>query len=96
MAERAPLEQDSEVVDGIVVAAARPLPERRVTGRLVRTQAAVVAGSFAIGAATAVVVAQRRARALPAGRKRRGKASAQRVAASRSFLVDVHLLDRGR
>ena len=92
-----PIEQDAaEIVDAVVVTEARPLPARRVSGRMVGAQAAVVAGSLAVGAATAVVVSQRRSRALPSARKRFGRKPAQRVAASRSFLVDVHLLDRKR
>ena len=50
-----------EEVDAVLVADARPLPAQRSTAELVRAQAAVVAGSFVVGAATAVVVAHRRA-----------------------------------
>jgi hypothetical protein len=83
-----------EEVDAVVVAEARALPERRAPGQLVKTQAAVAAGSFVAGAATAVVVAHRRARKASrrAGRGRRG--GGLEVAASRSFMVDVHLLQK--
>jgi hypothetical protein len=84
-----------EEVDAVVVADARPLPAVRGTGQLVRTQAAVAAGSFVAGAATAVVVAHRRSRK-SARRTKRGRRAngALEVAASRSFLVDVHLLQK--
>ena len=94
VAPHVPLPGDAEEVDAVAVTDARALPAPRTTAQVVRTQAAVAAGSFAVGAATAVVVAHRRARraSTRAGR-RRGK-SALDVAATRSFLVDVHLLNR--
>ena len=56
--------------------------------------AAVAVTGFAAGAATVAVVRRRRARrSLRAGRKER-KALGE-VRASRSFLVDIHLIDRG-
>jgi hypothetical protein len=83
--------QPTEEVDAVVVHGPRPLPARR-TGQSVAASAAVAATSFAVGAATAVVVANRRSRR--AGRRtlagRRGRAD---IVASRSFLVDVHLLN---
>ena len=84
-----------EEVDAVVVTDARPLPATRSAAQVVRTQAVVVAGSFAVGAATAVVVAHRRARRAGsrATRSRRSRGGLD-VAASRSFLVDVHLLNR--
>ncbi len=83
-----------EEVDGVVVAEPRPLPAPRSTAEVVRTQAVVVAGSFAVGAVTAVVVAHRRARKASTKAVRRRRSPALDVAASRSFLVDVHLLNR--
>lgn len=85
---------DAEEVDAVVVTDARPLPAQRTTAQVVRTQAAVAAGSFAVGAATAVVVAHKRARRASAKAGRRRGRSALDVAATRSFLVDVHLLNR--
>jgi hypothetical protein len=84
-----------EEVDAVIVAEPRALPERRPPGQLVKAQAAVAAGSFVAGAATAVVVAHRRAKKASrrTGRGRRGGAALE-VAASRSFLVDVHLLQK--
>jgi hypothetical protein len=62
--------------------------------------AAVAATGFVAGAAT-VAIARRRAirKALPAGARRRRKARNKgqelvEVVASRSFLVDIHLLNR--
>ncbi len=81
----------SEEVDAVVVDPARPLPARRSPTELVATQAAVVGGSFVAGALAVVVVSRRRNRKAA----RRGKRSrAANIAASRSFLVDVHLLQR--
>lgn len=88
-----------EEVDAVIVADARPLPERRSAGQVVATQAAVAAGSFVVGAATAVVVAHRRAskanrRAVKRAARPKAAGGALEVAASRSFLVDVHLLQK--
>lgn len=72
-----------------------PLTERRPAGELVRTQAAAVAATgFAVGAVTAVAMTRRRSK--KAAKKANGgkarKELAKDVVASRSFLVDVHLL----
>ncbi len=83
-----------EAVDAVLVSGARPLPAPRSAAQAARTQAVVVAGSFAVGAATAVVVAHRRARRASTKAVRRRRAQGLDVAASRSFLVDVHLLNR--
>lgn len=84
-----------EEVDAVLVGEARPLPARRGAAQVVRTQAAVAAGSFAVGAATAVVVAHRRARKASSRAARRSRPrNGVEVAATRSFLVDVHLLNR--
>lgn len=101
MAEQpAPQVVEVEEVDAVIVAEARPLPERRSTGQVVKAQAAVAAGSFVVGAATAVVVAHRRAskanrRAVKrAARPKSAGGGPLEIAASRSFLVDVHLLQK--
>ena len=94
VAPHVPQPGDAEEVSAVVVTDARPLPAPRSTAQVVRTQAAVAAGSFAVGAATAVVVAHRRARKATAKAGRRRGKGALDVAASRSFLVDVHLLNR--
>ncbi len=83
--------------DAGAVAPARPAPvtERRPAGELVRTQAAAVAATgFAVGAVTAVALNRRRTRKA-AKKSVNGKVRkelAKDVVASRSFLVDVHLL----
>lgn len=78
-----------------VPAGSGPLAPQRPPGDLVRTQAAAVAATgFAVGAVTAVAIGRRRARR--AARKAAARPSLGRdlanVVASRSFLVDVHLL----
>ncbi|MBU3673721.1 MAG: hypothetical protein FGM34_01510 [Solirubrobacteraceae bacterium] len=84
-------ESPPEEVEGVIVGDVRRLPGRRSTGEMVATQAAVVGGSFVAGAVAAAVVARRRRSA--AGR-RSGRRRRQQVAATRSFLVDVHMLGR--
>ena len=94
VAPHVPPAGEVEEVDAVVVRAAAPLLAQRSAAQVVRTQAVVAAGSFAVGAATAVVVAHRRAqRATAKASRRRGKGALD-VAATRSFLVDVHLLNR--
>jgi hypothetical protein len=85
---------DGEVLDGVAVLAdarARPVETVRHPGGLspavVQTVAVVGAGVVA-GAATVAIVHRRRTRRL-ARRRRRMLGS---VLASRSFLVDVHVL----
>ena len=77
----------------------RPLPARAEDAELavwsgeVRTAALAAAGGLVAGAATVAVV--RAARSTPSKRQRRGmlrRERPQQVIASRSFLVDVHLL----
>jgi hypothetical protein len=67
-----------------------------VVGTPVAVQAAAVGvTAFAAGAATVAVVRHRRAR--KGGRRvlsRRGKGAGAEILASRSFLVDIHLLNR--
>jgi len=81
----------------------RALPARRTPSELtawrgeIRTMAVVAAGGIAAGAATVAAVSA--ARAVTASRAhravRRGRPRGDReVIASRSFLVDVHLLGR--
>jgi hypothetical protein len=90
---------DAEVLDGVAVLAdarAHPVEPARAAGVLspavVQTVAVVGAGVVA-GAATVAIVQRRRTRRL-ARRRRRMLGS---VLASRSFLVDVHVLgERGK
>jgi hypothetical protein len=88
-----------EVLDGVAVIAdarARPVAPSRPAGALspaVVQTVAVVGASMVAGAATVAIVHRRRARRL-ARRRRRMLAP---VLASRSFLVDVHVLgERGK
>jgi len=88
-----------EVLDGVAVIAdarARPIAPSRPAGALspaVVQTVAVVGASMVAGAATVAIVHRRRARRL-ARRRRRMLAP---VLASRSFLVDVHVLgERGK
>jgi hypothetical protein len=93
--------EDAEIVDAVPVPDGAPFqpPSPAVTSRgalatasPVAVQAAAVAMTgFAAGAATVAVVRRRRARrSVRAGRK-----VAADVRATRSFLVDIHLLNRG-
>ena len=87
--------------DDAATAGARPLPvasepsEVSVWRDEVRTAALAAAGGLVAGAATAVVV---RASRGSSGRKPAKRSSRKerpiKVLASRSFLVDVHLVDR--
>lgn len=91
---------DAEVVDGIAVieaAAARPLEPPRAYGVTVSPAVvqtvAVVGASMVAGAATVALVQRRRTRKLARSRRR----MLAPVLASRSFLVDVHVLgERGK
>ena len=72
--------------------AAGAVTQRAAGGDLVRTQAAAVAVTgFAVGAVTAVALGRRRTR--KAAKRSNGRRGLEKgVVASRSFLVDVHLL----
>ncbi len=85
--------EDGEVIDGVPVLAEEigEVPQQRPPGALspaaVQT-AAVVGASVMAGAAAVAIVHRRRARRV--ARKRRRMLAP--VLASRSFLVDVHML----
>lgn len=87
---------DVEVVDGIVVREAAPI-ERRSAGP-VAVQAAAVAGAGIVAGASAILLAKGAARRRSRGGAIRlgGRRKGQRldVLATRTFLVDVHLVDR--
>jgi hypothetical protein len=81
----------------------RPLPERAPTGAEVsvwrgevRTAALAAAGGLVVGAATVAVVRASRPSSPRRRGLRRGRERPARVLASRSFLVDVHLLGSDR
>ena len=90
------MEEPEEVVDGVpVLREDAPVPATRPSAAPVAVQAAAVAGaSFVAGAGIVALVKGRRARrsTLKLGRGR--KANKLDIVGSRSFLVDVHVLDR--
>ena len=84
------------------IEAPRPLPEKATSGEVdvwrgeVRTAAIAAAGGIVAGAATVALVKRRSARKLA----RNGRSGSRRavdllpIAASRSFLVDVHVIGK--
>jgi hypothetical protein len=96
-------EEDAEVIDAVPVpegapsaGAVLPVAEPPRGGLLVsspiaRQAAAVAVTGFAAGAATVAVVRARRTRKA-AKRRRKGARALGEVRATRSFLVDVHVL----
>ena len=86
------IEDDAPEVDALPVLAEPVTIEPQRPPAPVAMQAAVVAAtSFVAGVATIAVVRSHPLRRLRLGRRRRRDLG--RVVASRSFLVDVHLLD---
>lgn len=89
-------------VSDVEAEAPRPLPEPARPGEVdvwrgeVRTVAIAAAGGIVAGAATVAAVRAVRGpeKASRKGLRRRGKGRASNVVASRSFLVDVHVLGR--
>lgn len=80
-----------------VIAEARPMELDRPRPVSVPAAVAAATGGFLLGVATFVLVrVLRRPRGTRALRRRASRRSGQKVdiAASRSFLVDVHLLDK--
>ncbi len=95
------IEEETALGGGEPEESVRPLPDRRRPSELsvwredVRTAAIAAAGGIVVGAATVAAVRATRASAAPKRRiARRGKEKMPGVVASRSFLIDVHLLDR--
>jgi hypothetical protein len=89
-----PQPEDAEEVDALPVLASdgAAAAEQRAQGAVVVKQAAVVAaGSFAAGVAT--VAAVRIGKSVASRRRSRRRLP---IVASRSFLVDVHLLGEKR
>jgi hypothetical protein len=81
---------DAEEVDAVpVLSPPAPIEPRRPAGQVVVRQAAAVAvGSFAAGIATVALARAHKGRRA----RRRGRRTMAPIVASRSFLVDVHLL----
>jgi hypothetical protein len=95
------VEETGPLDEGDAVDPVRPLPERAPGSELslwrdeVRSAAIAAAGGIVVGAATVAAVRATRAAAQPRRRAaRRAKERMPGVIASRSFLIDVHLLDR--
>jgi len=90
---------EDEVLDGVPVlsdATARPIESLRAPGALspALVQTAAIVGAGVLAGATTVAMAQRRRTRRVARRRRR---MVGQVLASRSFLVDVHVLgERGK
>ena len=96
-ADHAALEPEEEVVDGLPVLAEIRAIERPSHASLPAVQAAAAAATgFVAGAATIALIKRRSARKVA----RSGKNGSRRVAdllpitASRSFLVDVHVIGK--
>jgi hypothetical protein len=101
--EHAATDADVEVVDALPVPEAHEIPapapvdpepvRSLVVAAPVAVQAAAVAVTgFAAGAATVAVVRRARSRKQVRRLRRKDKGFSREVLASRSFLVDVHLL----
>jgi hypothetical protein len=94
-----PAEAEPEVVDGVpVLAAPAPVPAARPAAEVAVQAAAVAGASFVAGAGVVALLKSRKARksALKlarAGRWRRRKGRLE-VVGTRSFLVDVHFVER--
>src|SRR2546421_7242568 len=89
-------ETDFEVVDGLpVVADPAPLPAPRPAADFAVQAAAVAGASFVAGAGIVALFksrsARKRALRLARGRRRQGRIE---VVGTRSFLVDVHFVER--
>jgi hypothetical protein len=103
--ERTTAADEAEVVDAVPVpegapagevpAPAAPSPRGGLVtvGPVAAQAAAVAVTGFAAGAATVAVVRRHRAKKLVKARRRDRKALGE-VRATRSFLVDIHLLNR--
>jgi len=90
------MEEAEEVVDGVpVLREEAPVPATRPSAAPVAVQAAAVAGaSFVAGAGIVALVKGRRARRSTFKLGRGRKPQRLEIVGSRSFLVDVHVLDR--
>jgi len=86
------LEEEEPVAAEVVAAPARTIEPARPVGQVAAQAAAVAATTFVAGAGLAAVVRGRKSRRLARrfGKRRKDLP----IVATRSFLVDVHLLDR--
>jgi hypothetical protein len=85
-------EEEEPVTGELVTAPAQTLEPARPVGQVAVQAAAVAATTFVAGAGLAAVVRGRRSRRFARGLGRRNKNLP--IVATRSFLVDVHLLER--
>ena len=87
-------EQEDPVGGELVAVPSRPLEPAKPVGQVAAQAAAVAATSFVAGAGLAAVVRGRRSRRIAKrfGRRRKDLP----IVATRSVLVDVHLLDPRR
>ena len=83
---------EEEVAAEIVAAPTRAIEPARPVGQVAAQAAAVAATTFVAGAGLAAVVRGRRSRRFARRMGRRNKNLP--IVATRSFLVDVHLLER--
>ncbi len=81
-------------MDEIVASEPRVIEQARPAGQVVTQAAAVAATTFVAGAGLAALIRRRPVRALR--RRRRSRHHGLPVVATRSFLVDVHVLDPTR
>ena len=89
------LEPDVEIVDGLPVLAEVRTVERVSSASLPAVQAAAAAGAgFVAGAATVALIKRRAARKVARTGRVRRPADLLPIAATRSFLVDVHVIAR--
>jgi hypothetical protein len=93
VSEDAPVaDEEAEELDGVPVLSEVRTLERRPPAPLVVQAAAVAAGGFVAGAATAAIVRHHRVKKAARRQRRRTGQMAAGIVASRSFLIDVHLL----
>lgn len=85
-------EQEEAVAGELVAAPAQTVEPAKPVGQVAAQAAAVAATTFVAGAGLAAVVRGRRSRRVSRRLGRRRKDLP--IVASRSFLIDVHLLDR--
>jgi K+-transporting ATPase c subunit len=87
-----PEQQEEEVAGELVTAPAQAIEPAKPVGQVAAQAAAVAATTFVAGAGLAAVVRGRKQRKLARrfGKRRKDLP----IVASRSFLIDVHLLDR--
>ncbi len=96
-ADAAAVEPDEEVVDGLPVLAEVRTIERSSPASLPAVQAAAAAATgFVAGAATIALIKRRSSRKVARARKNgsRRVADLLPITASRSFLVDVHVIGK--